>query len=112
MRTLGQYRSRSFKIEPYILPDLGEFTVTRTDETKVALHGKVKYESLKAILFIIDKERHEVDEQVSRDPYTNGVWFPFSQVKEIHKGSVLGDGIGNDKIVVTGWIAKQKGIEV
>lgn len=100
------------KIE-YTLPNLGEYIVTRTDGPKKKLHGTVKYESAKAILFVLSEDKHEgeVDTDVSPDAFTKGIWFPFSQVKEIHKKTPL-NSQEFDEIVVSGWIAGKNGIEL
>ena len=51
--------------------------------------------------------RHETDDAVLvYDQATDEeIWFPLSQVEEMHR-----DRNGNGSIVVTDWIARQKGL--
>ena len=76
----------------------------------ITIYGRIKHESPKALLILVNTEKHPDVDYISELEQTNGMWFPLSQIKEIHKGSVLGDGVGNDHIVVSLWIARQKGI--
>jgi len=66
----------------------------------VEITGSVVRETASAILFILD-ESVPVDEDVSPTAHSTGIWFPFSQVKEIHA----------DRLVVSRWISGKKGIE-
>lgn len=79
----------------------------------VRLKGRIVYQTTKAILFSlsIDSSEFETDEQESKAT-TTGIWFPFSQVKEIHTGNINSISVGNmdDELVVTQWIAKQNGV--
>lgn len=67
----------------------------------VTVRGLIKRESEAAILLVI-KESFNSEEE---DP----VWFPLSQVKSIHRThSFINQTL--DSLVVSVWIAKQKGI--
>lgn len=58
------------------------------------LTGLVKHETDEALLFY-DYDREEE------------IWFPLSQIEEIHRNPK-----GEGSIVVTDWIARQKGYSV
>jgi hypothetical protein len=47
----------------------------------------------------------ESEKAVLIDTHTEKLWIPLSQVKEMHK-----DPAGVGKIVMSAWIAKQKGL--
>ena len=80
--------------------------VSSTHSTETfTITGRISFETPKAVHIIPDSSMELVDTE-----HEKGMWFPFSQIKEIHKGSVLGDGVGNDRLVVTAWIAKTKGL--
>lgn len=51
--------------------------------------------------------RHETDDAVLVYDHATDeeIWFPLSQVEEMHR-----DRNGNGSIVVTDWIARQKGL--
>lgn len=61
------------------------------DEVKI--HGTRKKETVKAVLWRVEKETEDGTEY-------EDVWFPLSQVHSIHP----------DHIVVTRWIADKKGL--
>lgn len=70
----------------------------------IKFHGKIKRESEKAICFCVFPTEDFNDNTGAKDH-----WFPFSQVKSIHKTfSVANETL--DSIVVTAWIAKQKNL--
>lgn len=64
----------------------------RGAEELVTLEGIKRRESDKAVLVVVEDTGEEV-------------WFPLSQVDSMHF-----DGKGHGKIVVTAWIARQKGL--
>lgn len=75
----------------------------------ISLAGRIKLQSAKAICFVCDPELVEFETIAQEQENTKGIWFPFSQVNEIHTAAP--EEIGSlDRIVVTSWIAKQKGI--
>lgn len=77
----------------------------------IRLTGRIITQTAKAILFHVSTEHHEIDNPVNvSENNKTGFWFPFSQIKEIHTASTE-DINGYDELVVTSWIAKQKGIE-
>ena len=79
----------------------------------IRLTGRIIHQTAKAILFHVSTEHHKIDNPVSvSENNKTGFWFPFSQITEIHTASseLLNDG-GYDELVVSKWIAKQKGIE-
>lgn len=61
---------------------------------KLEVRGRIMHETENAILFHVDTlERQE--------------WFPLSQVDQIHREF---PSFGYDRIVVSAWIAKKKGV--
>ncbi len=60
----------------------------------ICIAGRIKHETDKAILF--------ADHQSEED-----VWLPLSQVDEIHREF---DTHGSDRLVISDWIARQKGL--
>lgn len=87
--------------------------MSRSTGAVVSLTGKIKTQTTKAICFICDPETIEFETEVQVTENLKGLWFPFSQVTEIHTGvpEQLGDFQPQvDRLVVTQWIAKQKGI--
>lgn len=73
---------------------------SKADTFKV--NGIIKRETTAAILIDVI---HDLDVPTDREP----IWFPLSQVKSIHHTHSL---VNNtfDSLVVTNWIAKQKGL--
>ena len=78
------------------------------------LTGKIVVKTTKAILFatypadlgVSLTEFSQMIKDKSKD--INMEWIPFSQVKQMHEDfSVVSDK--QDTIVITAWIAKQKG---
>lgn len=65
----------------------------------VEISGHCKHQTTNAILWIPGPDV-SIDESVSEKPHENGIWIPLSQVSEIHP----------DRLVVTRWIANQKGV--
>lgn len=65
---------------------------------KVEIEGKIQRQTAKAICFKMhlpdNEELHETDQ-----------WIPLSQIEEIHPG----EDSKLDTLVVTAWIAKEKG---
>jgi hypothetical protein len=59
-------------------------------EAMVEVTGRIKHETENALLLDADG--------------LGEIWFPVSQVKEIHREKT------GDRLVVTDWIARQKGI--
>lgn len=67
----------------------------------ITLHGEIKYQSAKAVLIIVDTSQHEIEfEDVKHE--TEGIWIPLSQI----------DKVGPNYLVISEWIAKQKGIQL
>lgn len=76
----------------------------------VELQGTIVNQTPRAILFIVDLDTHEFETDTIQKESIRGIWFPFSQCTEIHTASPGIDSDGKDRLVVTRWIAKQKGI--
>lgn len=76
----------------------------------VRIKGTIKFQTTKAICFICDLEYVQFETLAQENENSKGLWFPFSQVNEIHPGKDQDGTIGEDELVVTSWIAKQKGI--
>ena len=72
----------------------------------VVIFGTILAETEKAILVAPNKEIHEE----YQDGTENSTWFPLSQVTKILRRPK--DGLEDDQIIVTAWIAKQKGFDV
>lgn len=87
-------------------PNLATGVMTHKTEI-VSYHGRITARSVKAIQFCIVPADVEYD--ASKHSEFDVVWFPLSQVKEIHETySKLKDTM--DRIVVSAWIAKEKGL--
>lgn len=83
--------------------------MTRTGGAVKKITGHIKRDTGKAILMVPELDTISLDEQVTPNAYTQGIWFPVSQIREIHKSASEDD---LDVIVVTSWICQQKGIEL
>lgn len=70
----------------------------------VRISGKLGKETDKAISFKLDDDNTDLEEIPA-----GYVWFPFSQVKEIHRTFSLINGTP-DELVISAWIARQKGM--
>lgn len=70
-------------------------------ETTVTLHGEIKFQSAKAVLIIPDVVEHEISYLTEKEE-KEGLWIPLSQIKKV----------GPNYLVITEWIAKQKGIQL
>jgi hypothetical protein len=75
----------------------------------ITIEGTIKFESARAILF---KPNAETEDTYAIDYGTeqeakSGIWIPFSQISKIFKST----SEGMDHLVITEWIAKQKGIQ-
>lgn len=78
--------------------------MTRTNSTPSVVHtltGSYLYESAKAARFKVD----DISGCPLDEPKTE--WFPFSQITKIMRDS---KSVGQDTIVVSEWILKQKGM--
>lgn len=82
--------------------------MTRATGAVIRLSGKVKFQTAKAICFICSLDSTEFETIQQEEENAKGIWFPFSQVTEIHRD--VPDT--PDELVVSHWIAKQKGISV
>lgn len=71
------------------------------NEVYVGIKGTHLGETGKAIKFSVS----EVNGEVFDPPKTE--WFPFSQTEKIFRDPM---SVGNDSLLVTEWIAKQKGL--
>jgi hypothetical protein len=76
-------------------------TTAKSSRSEVhTITGRIKFETMRAIQIApIDPDTGDEDA---------AIWIPISQTKEIHKGSVMNGK--PDRLVVTAWIAKQKGL--
>ena len=74
----------------------------QANDTVITLQGFAHGESAKAILF----EVHKVGEEFLPDPKKE--WYPFSQTKRIVRQPKKSQEY--DTLVVSEWIAKQKGL--
>lgn len=72
----------------------------RPDEKTITLNGEIKYQSAKAVLIIPDVIEHSDIEYQSEKEEKEGLWIPLSQIRKV----------GPTYLVITEWIAKQKGI--
>ena len=82
--------------------------MSRTDSKEVIkYHGKIMARSKAAVLFLIVPSGQEYIKESEED--YNKEWFPLSQIKEIHEAFSL---VNNtlDTVIVSAWIAKQKGL--
>lgn len=75
--------------------------MSRPGNTYVGIHGTNLGESAKAVKFSIN----EINGEPFDPPKTE--WFPFSQIERIFKDP---KSTGNDSLLVTEWICKQKGL--
>lgn len=74
---------------------------------KFTLKGIIKRETELAILIDLDVSTHG---DLTEDyPSGNSMWFPLSQVESIHRTHVEGEG-NLDSIIVSRWVAGQKGL--
>ena len=71
------------------------------------LQGKIVAQSSAALKFLVVPEGQKYDTACT-DEY-DSYWFPLSQIRAIHETfSVVNETL--DSIVISLWIAKQKGI--
>ena len=66
----------------------------------VSIDCDIKHETDKAILV----SHHTSEGDLEKN------WFPLSQVHEIHRKESVSAGLFTDRIVVSKWIAAQKGV--
>ena len=85
----------------------GNTPIGGTSKVLVHLQGKIAARSKAAILLSIVPEGQQY-EAASQDLYDK-VWFPLSQISKITEAFSLITG-KMDMLVVTEWIAKQKGL--
>lgn len=80
---------------------------SRAEDEVITYAGIIKRRSNAAILFLIVPEGTVYDPL--EDSEYDSAWFPLSQIKAIHETRSVVNGT-MDSIVVTKWIAKQKGL--
>lgn len=83
--------------------------MSQSKSAVVSISGHIKVQTTRAICFICDPEKTEFETVIQEQENLKGIWFPFSQVNEIHTPDPT-KVLDQDRLVVTQWIAKQKGI--
>ena len=73
--------------------------MTRVSETHT-INCNIKHETSRAILIQAETLEEGLQE----------LWFPLSQVNEIHRRESISEGLFSDRIVCSKWIAQQKGV--
>lgn len=76
------------------------YSMRNNSPETVSIAGTAKHQTANAILWVCSDEV-PIDLQAEPNAHTVGIWIPFSHVTEIHP----------DRLVITRWMATQKGIE-
>lgn len=75
--------------------------MSRPNTVFVGVKGTLLGETTKAVKFSVS----EVNGEIFDPPAMH--WFPFSQIEKIFKDA---QSVGNDSLMVSEWICKEKGL--